>query len=34
MGVNLMVEQSCNQILKSYTEIVKKIVELKNEKEK
>lgn len=34
MRVNLMVEQSCNTILKSYTEIVNKIMELKNEKEK
>lgn len=34
MGVNLMIEQSCNVILKSYTEIVKKIMEIKNEKEK
>lgn len=34
MGVNLMVEQSCNIILKSYTKIVNKIMELKNEKEK
>lgn len=34
MGVNLMVEQSCNEILKSYTKIVKKIMELKNGKEK
>ena len=34
MGVNLMVEQSCNEILKSYTKIAKKIMELKNGKEK
>ena len=34
MGVNLMIEQSCNVILKSYAEIVNKIMELKNEKEK
>ena len=34
MGVNLMIEQSCNVILKSYAEIVNKITELKNEKEK
>lgn len=34
MGVNLMIEQSCNLILKSYTEIVNKIMEIKNEKEK
>ena len=34
MGVNLMVEQSCNVILKSYTGIINKIMELKNEKEK
>lgn len=29
MGVNLMLEQSCNIILKSYTEIINKIMELK-----
>lgn len=34
MGVNLMLEQPCNIILKSYTKIVNKIMELKNEKEK
>lgn len=34
IGVNLMIEQSCNAILKSYAEIVNKIMELKNEKEK
>jgi len=34
MGVNLMIEQSCDVILKSYTEIVNTIMELKNEKEK
>ena len=34
MGVNLMIEQSCNVILKSYTKIINKIMELKNEKEK
>lgn len=34
MGVNLMLEQSCNVILKSYTKIINKIMKLKNEKEK
>lgn len=34
MGVNLMIEQSCNVILKSYTEIINKIMGIKNEKEK
>lgn len=34
MGVNLMIEQSCNVILKSNTEIVNKIMELKIGKEK
>lgn len=34
MGANLMIEQSCNIILKSYKEIVDKIMEIKNEKEK
>lgn len=34
MGANLMIEQSCNIILKSYKEIVDKIMEIKDEKEK